>query len=729
MKKLGQTLILTISVSALLGCNSDSPDQVMIPTTPTEDVGQPEKPTQPEKPVPTISLSTYTPGTTEGGSSDASTAVALDDNFIIVADDEANILRVYPKNGGAAVASWNFEENGPMFKKELDIEASALLADNIVVFTGSHGNKKDGDDAMAERSHMFSVKITGTGKDTKFEYLGKYSDLESNLTEWDRSNQHGLGKDHFGLVQSAADGSVPERTHGFAIEGMTATHDESALLLGFRAPQLDTGTRAKALIIPVTNYAQLLKGTATSATFGKAIELNLGGRGVRSISKHLNNEYLIVAGPALANRNEIKEAFALYLWDGNPDSPARELNHSLEQMRIDSKGSIETIVERYIPSADVQLLLDNGDSIWPDQTAISKGLEDKDQRFQGGFVTISDTKNDVIAPSLVKISPEKNVMGVNTDTTIQLWFDEGVQLSTGDFKIYKGDTLVETIAANSPQVTLDFNRITITPKQKLDYETNYRVEMGAMIQDHQANKVPAGEMTQFKTAGQPTPLKAGDLYFMGGNAEAPDAIAFILMKDVDGGTEIYFSDRDYSIKEEKFWKRDKNGGGEPATNEGVFRWTADRFIKAGSIITIQTDTEASPIANIGQVLGTPSGIGKEETMFAMIGTEVADLQDGSAGLITKNGQFLASITLGGVTDNDIPAEIVNYSMKFLPEGKADQTNAIFDTAKCGFDRTNLATFASNIKDQSCWKLSFKSAGAAGWPLIEENSLFKNAVIR
>ena len=216
---------------------------------------------------------------------------------------------------------------------------------------------------------------------------------------------------------------------------------------------------------------------------------------------------------------------------------------------------------------------------------------------------------------------------------------------------------------------------------------------------------------------------------MGGNAEAPDAIAFILMKDVDGGTEIYFSDRDYSIKEEKFWKRDKNGGGEPATNEGVFRWTADRFIKAGSIITIQTDTEASPIANIGQVLGTPSGIGKEETMFAMIGTEVADLQDGSAGLITKNGQFLASITLGGVTDNDIPAEIVNYSMKFLPEGKADQTNAIFDTAKCGFDRTNLATFASNIKDQSCWKLSFKSAGAAGWPLIEENSLFKNAVIR
>ncbi len=33
MKKLGQTLILTIFVSALLGCNSDSPDQVMIPTT------------------------------------------------------------------------------------------------------------------------------------------------------------------------------------------------------------------------------------------------------------------------------------------------------------------------------------------------------------------------------------------------------------------------------------------------------------------------------------------------------------------------------------------------------------------------------------------------------------------------------------------------------------------------------------------------------------------------
>lgn len=707
MQILSKILLLSLSVSVLMGCNNDSKVENITP------------PIEHEKPKQTIQLLDYTPGQTKGGSSDASTAVQLTGGYILVADDEANVLRVYPEQGGDAVASWDFEVNGPKLEKELDIEASALLADNIVVFTGSHGNKKDGGDAIKERSHLFAVKIHGTGPDTRFEYLNMYSNLEQDLTAW--GEQHQLG-----LSASAAAGQAPERVNGFAIEGMTVSHDQKTLLIGFRAPQLDTSARQKALIAPLNNHQALINGSAAQAEFGQPIMLDLGGRGIRSLAAYKDQQYLIVAGPAIANRNELSEPFALYLWDGQATSKPQLLTNDLQALRKDSHGSIETIVESYEPSSRVHLLLDNGDSIWPGQTSISKDLKDELQKFQGAIVELETAQQDQSIPKLIKSTPLVGTIGVNTDTQIQLWFDEAIQLKAGKINLYQGELLVESFEANSKNIKIDFNRLIIQPSQKLKYQTDYRVTMDAMIQDSQANTVAASEITSFTTAGQPTPLQAGDLLFMGGNAEAPDAIAFILLKDIDGGTEIYFSDRDYSAEKSQFWHRSKDT---PASNEGVFRWTADRFIRAGSIITIQTDTEASPIANVGQVLGSPSGIGKEETMFAMVGSQVDNLTDGSAGLVQSTGQFLAAITLGGVTDNDIPAEIAKYHVAFLPAGKADQTNAIYNVDMCGFDRSNLATFSQKLLDVNCWKTSFKSAGAAGWPMVETDSLFKDAIVK
>src|SRR5690606_17257865 len=64
------------------------------------------------EPPPTLDLpaeAMYTPAPgTSAGSSDASTAIALDDHFMIVGDDEANVLRVYPREGGAALVEWSY---------------------------------------------------------------------------------------------------------------------------------------------------------------------------------------------------------------------------------------------------------------------------------------------------------------------------------------------------------------------------------------------------------------------------------------------------------------------------------------------------------------------------------------------------------------------------------------------------------------------------------------------
>jgi predicted small lipoprotein YifL len=194
---------------------------------------QPATQPEPDQLVSQAEFKPY-PGTKDG-SSDASTAFALPDNFMIVADDEANVLRIYPRAGGAAVKEWSYELEGPKLGKELDLEAGTRIGDTLYL-TGSNSNKKDGSDAP-DRSHLFAVKVSGTGAATTFSYVGQFSSLEAQLIAWDATNAHGLGANHFGFTVSAGAGIVPERVDGFSVEGMTSAPGDSALWLGFRAPQ------------------------------------------------------------------------------------------------------------------------------------------------------------------------------------------------------------------------------------------------------------------------------------------------------------------------------------------------------------------------------------------------------------------------------------------------------------------------------------------------------------
>jgi hypothetical protein len=133
-----------------------------------------------------VSKAQFTPnaGTTEG-SSDASTAFALPDNFMIVADDEANVLRVYPRGSGAAVKEWSYELEGPKLGKELDLEAGTRIGDTLYL-TGSNSNKKDGSDAP-DRSHLFAVKVTAQVPQPP-SLCRPVLALEAQLIAWDTGN-------------------------------------------------------------------------------------------------------------------------------------------------------------------------------------------------------------------------------------------------------------------------------------------------------------------------------------------------------------------------------------------------------------------------------------------------------------------------------------------------------------------------------------------------------------
>jgi methionine-rich copper-binding protein CopC len=476
--------------------------------------------------------------------------------------------------------------------------------------------------------------------------------------------------------------------------------------------------RNKGLIIPINNYAALVNGTAPQAVFGTPMELNLGGRGIRSIDKGTDGNYLIIAGPAAGASSDADRNFALYSWNGNPTSNPIELDNNLETLRKATGGSFESIVDvpgAVVAGTAVQLLMDNGDTVFPGETSIAKDLDAPKQKFQGFRIKLGNAYLDNVGPVLKSSTPTDDRIGVNVDTQFVLTFNEGVKLGEGNITLRKADgTAIENFNASTStaRVQVKFNVITIKPTANLENSAGYYLTIDAnAISDHKGNAyagISGSTAFNFTAAGTPTPLAVGDMLFMAANAEAPDAFSFVLLKAVNGGTRITFTDRNRKADPLEF---------SGITNEGVFVWTADRNLAAGTIVTIQTDTPASPIADKGFVVGSPAGLGKEETIYALNGATITGLGDGTAGVITAVGDYLASITLGGAAGT-IPAVLTTAgtAISFIPD-VAIQTNAQYAGSLV---RTNLTQFAALVKDPKNWKTSAKPA--LGYPLTD-GSLF------
>lgn len=459
-----------------------------------------DPPVTPTPPVPSLEA-TFTPkaGST-ANSSDASAAVALDSKYMIVGDDEANVLRVYDRAGGDAVYEWDYSQAIGV-TGEVDLEAAVMVGDTLYL-TGSHSNTKKGVDADS-REVIFSVKVSGTGANTAFTYQGDFKGLEAELVQWDQSGASGKAANYFGFTASSGAGISPENTNGFSIEGMTTSLDDSALWLGFRAPQTDTTTRDKALIVPVENYQALLSGTATAAQFGTAIELNLGGRGIRSIEKAADGSgYLIIAGPSGTASDEVTHDFRLFTWNGDAATAPVELNNNLDALLKSTGGSFESIVSLSSIKAgtQIQLLQDNGDTIWPGQTEVSKDLDPALQQFKGNLITLGSEVVDTAAPVLVATSPADEATDVAASSSLSLVFDEGVTLGAGTIQLQtaNGD-LVQSFAIGDAGVKVDFNKITLQPTTKLLTSTDYKLVLSAdAITDHSGNALSARTI-DFKT--------------------------------------------------------------------------------------------------------------------------------------------------------------------------------------------------------------------------------------
>lgn len=251
-----------------------------------------------------------------------------------------------------------------------------------------------------------------------------------------------------------------------------------------------------------------------------------------------------------------------------------------------------------------------------------------------GFTTVFD----ITVPRLVSSTPADNALSVNLGTgtsRITLNFDETVKAGSGTVTVSNGTDDVRTFSASDAQVTFAGSAMQITLTTELRKGSAYFVLVSpSAVTDVAGNRFVGINTTtalNFTTvpAAPPTVLAAGDLLFIAANADAVDAIAFVLTRAINTGTTVFFSDRDSLV----------------ATNEAAFQWVADQAYPAGTIVTIQTDANP-PLANRGATLGLGGGIsGTSETYFAFQGS-VDNLTASTAGTLTV-ATYIAAINVAG----------------------------------------------------------------------------------
>lgn len=262
------------------------------------------------------------------GPCDASAGVALDADHFAVANDETNRIYYYRRGEPKDVGSLEVGAFlGIPAGKEADLEGAATIGDRVYWIT-SHGRNASGR-KQPYRQRLFATQIR---PGPSLQLIGApYARLLDDLAKAPELARYRLED----AARLAA-----EAPGGLNIEGLAQT-PEGGLLIGFRNPLFG----GRALVVPLDNPEGVVTGKR--AMVGTPIELDLGGRGIRSIEL-VGSSYLIVAGPVAD-----EGTFAVYRWSGRSgDEPA--------PMGVDLQGLRPEALFAIPQTSNVQLLSDDG---------------------------------------------------------------------------------------------------------------------------------------------------------------------------------------------------------------------------------------------------------------------------------------------------------------------------------------------------------------------------------
>ncbi|HMC28470.1 MAG TPA: hypothetical protein VKM56_11820 [Verrucomicrobiae bacterium] len=349
------------------------------------------------------------------GASDGSTAIPIDSHWMLIGDDENEVLRLYDRTqSGYPVREFDitpflgltdYYDNGT--PREIDIEASTRVG-NRLFWIGSHSHSSTGE-TRTNRSRIFAVDMTGTGTNINLTYVGRYDYLKLDLVNWDVNNGHGKGANYYGLFDSTEEGVDPKGTNGFNIEGLSMiAGSSSAALVGLRAPIVPVTNRTYALIVPVLNFAALAVsgGPPGSAQFGPPIELDLYGRGVRSMEGSING-YMIVGGSPLNGPDHYPLDSRLYTWSGDRSQNAQQRAADLKG--LNPEGIVELPAPPWTSSSIVQLVSDNGTKVYYGDGIEAKHLPEPNfKKCRSDFVALGD----IVKPAPIITRTELSDSGV-----------------------------------------------------------------------------------------------------------------------------------------------------------------------------------------------------------------------------------------------------------------------------------------------------------------------------
>lgn len=266
------------------------------------------------------------------GAVDGSAAVPVGTNQFIAATDEDNTLRLYAREGGAPLESFELSAflavnaDSP----ETDIEGAALIGNRAYWLT-AHARDKRGQ-AQVSRQRLFATDVMTNGGRIQLSPVGKpYTNLLNDLISSEALKP-------FDMVGAAQ--RLPEVPGGLNIEGFAAT-PEGHLLIGFRNPT----PNGHALLVPLLNPVEMIAGKP--AVLGQPVLLDLAGLAIRDLALW-QGEYLIVAGPYDGHG-----ASKLFRWAGGATEP--------QPVSADLKGLNPEAVIIYPDKGlrEIQLLSDN----------------------------------------------------------------------------------------------------------------------------------------------------------------------------------------------------------------------------------------------------------------------------------------------------------------------------------------------------------------------------------
>ena len=284
--------------------------------------------------------------------------------------------------------------------------------------------------------------------------------IEFDLIDWDSNGRHGKGANYYGLGASSAEGVDPKDRSGagFNIEGLAmapGVNNTSNLYVAFRAPLVPPTNRVNALIVPVLNFGKLTtkRSGRGTAQFGAPIELNLGGRAIRSIEGYQGTNYLIVAGPPGAPDSEGNLPppgnFKLFTWTGNPTN--QPVEHTADLSRLNAEGIVEVYPGPWTATNIFQIVSDNGTNRYYGDDIEAKFLEVREfKKFRVDNIALGDPVAS--APTVRFVAAAANQVTLNWFSTVGTTYR--VQIKThpdSEWADYSGD-IVATDSSSSTTV-------------------------------------------------------------------------------------------------------------------------------------------------------------------------------------------------------------------------------------------------------------------------------------